>query len=71
MARKSKPKTSVMQKVKDYINAHRKAIIAVVVAVFVLVVPGATPDMVAAFVGAVLTFLVPNDQAAVARVYRS
>jgi hypothetical protein len=53
----------------DYINAHRKAIIAAIAAIVVIFVPDATPDMIAAIVGAILTAVVPNDQAAVERVY--
>jgi hypothetical protein len=58
-----------VQKVKDYINAHRKALIAAVVAVVIVVAPDADADMIAAIVGALLTLLVPNDQVAIQRVY--
>jgi hypothetical protein len=53
----------------DYINAHRKAIVAVVAALAVFFFDATTVDELAAAVGAVLVLLVPNDQVAVEKVY--
>jgi hypothetical protein len=54
----------------DYINAHRKAIIAAIGALLVIFVDDATAQTIAAALDAVLVLAVPNDQAAVERVYR-
>ncbi len=53
----------------DYINAHRKAILAALGAVLVLIVDEETAQTVIAAVDALLVLLVPNDQGAVERVY--
>lgn len=54
----------------DWINAHRKAILAAIGAVLVLVVDENTVQQVVGIVDAVLILLVPNDQAAIERIYR-
>ena len=54
----------------DYISAHRKGLLAALTAVLVLIVDAETADKVVGAVGVLLTVLVPNDQAAVERVYR-
>ena len=53
-----------------YIRAHRKALLAALAAVLILFFPSATVDEVVSIVGAFLILIVPNDQAAVARIYR-
>jgi hypothetical protein len=45
----------------DWIRSHRKAIVAAIAAVLVLVVDSESADRIAAAAGAVLTYLVPND----------
>lgn len=54
----------------DYIQAHRKALLALVAAVLVFVVDAESADRIIVAVNAVLILIVPNDQAAVARIYR-
>lgn len=54
----------------DVIKAHRKGILAILTAVLVLVVDQETADKLVGAVGVLLTILVPNDEAAVERVYR-
>jgi len=58
-----------MGTVRTWIAAHRKALLAAIAAVAILFVPEATVDMIIAFVGAGLTFFVPNDPAAVEQIY--
>lgn len=53
----------------DWLSAHRKAILAAVAAVLILVVDQETADIIVAVVGSLLTLLVPNDQQAVNRIY--
>lgn len=55
---------------KDWLSAHRKAILAAIGAVAVLVVDEETAQSIIAFVDAALVLIVPNDQAAIDRVYR-
>lgn len=58
-----------MSKIRDYVAAHRKALIVAAGAVLVLFVDPATADKIIGGLTVALTLLVPNDQAAVARVY--
>lgn len=53
----------------DYIRAHRKAILAALTGVLVLVVEPATADEIVGVVGVILTWFVPNDQDAKRRIY--
>lgn len=53
----------------DYLQAHRKAIVAAIAAVLVLVVDQETADKIVGAVGVLLTLLVPNDEGAIQRVY--
>ncbi len=53
----------------DWINAHRKALLAAIGAVAILVVDENTAQEIIAFVDAALVLLVGNDQAAVERIY--
>jgi hypothetical protein len=53
----------------DWLKAHAKFIPAAVAAVLVIFLDDATAQGISAAVGAVLTYLVPNDPVAVARVY--
>lgn len=53
----------------SYIRAHRKAIIAAVGAVAVLVVDEETAQSVIALADAALVLLVPNDEYEKARIY--
>ena len=53
----------------DFIRAHRKAIIAAVAGVLVIFLDADTAKEVAGGLGAALTWAVPNDAAAVERVY--
>lgn len=54
----------------DFIKAHRKTIVAAVAAVVVIFADDQTAQEVAAVVGTILGFLVPNDQDAIDRIYR-
>ena len=54
----------------DWLNAHRKAIVFAVAAVVVIFTDDQTAQEVAGVVGTILGFLVPNDQEAVARIYK-
>ena len=56
--------------VSTYVRAHRKALLAALAAVLILFFPSATVDEIVSIVGAFLILIVPNDQAAVARIYR-
>ena len=53
-----------------YIRAHRKALLAALAAVLILFFPSATVDEIVSIVGAFLVLIVPNDPAAVAKIYR-
>lgn len=53
----------------DYIRAHRKVLLAGVSLLLVQVVDSDTADWIVASVGTLLTLLVPNDPAAIGRVY--
>lgn len=53
----------------DYVRAHRKALLAALTGVLILFVDAETADEVIGAVGIVLTWLVPNDQQAVQRLY--
>jgi len=53
----------------DWIRAHRKALLAAVGAVAILVVDSSTTDHIVAIVDAVLVLLVPNDEDAIDRIY--
>lgn len=52
-----------------WFNAHRKVILAAITAVLVIFVDDQTAQDITAGIGAVLVYLVPNDQAAVEAVY--
>lgn len=54
----------------DWIRAHRKGLLAALTAVLVLVVDPATADKIIGGVGVLLTILIPNDPAAIDRLYR-
>lgn len=54
----------------DLLRAHRKLILAALTVLLVQFVDSDTADWIIAVVGVVLTGGVPNDQAAVERVYR-
>jgi len=56
--------------VSTYVRAHRKALLAALAAVLILFFPSATVDEIVSIVGAFLVLVVPNDQAAVAAIYR-
>ena len=56
--------------VSTYIRAHRKALLAALSAILILFFPSATVDEIVSIVGAVLVLIVPNDPAAVAKIYR-
>lgn len=58
-----------MSKIRDYIAAHRKALLAAVTAVAVLLFDSETAQIISGAVGTLLTLLVPNDPAAVGRIY--
>lgn len=58
-----------MQKIRRYVRAHRKAIIAAVTAIVVLIADAETADKVAGAVGLGLLIVVPNDQDAIRAVY--
>jgi hypothetical protein len=53
----------------DWLKAHAKFIPAAVAAVLVIFLDDATAQGISAAVGAVLTYLVPNDVAASERIY--
>lgn len=53
----------------DWIAAHRKALLAALTAVLVLVVDQDTVDKIIGAVGVLSTWLIPNDEAAAARLY--
>lgn len=53
----------------DWISAHRKVLLAAIAAVLVIFVDEQTAQDIVAGIGALLVFLVPNDQAAVQRIY--
>jgi hypothetical protein len=56
--------------VLDYIQAHRKAILAAIGAVLVGIVDSATADAIIGGLDALLVLIVPNDEEAKAKVYR-
>lgn len=56
--------------ISTYIRAHRKALLAALSAVLILFLDSATTDEIVSGVGALLILVVPNDQAAVAAIYR-
>lgn len=56
--------------ITTYIRAHRKALLAALSAVLILFLDSATTDEIVSGVGALLILIVPNDQAAVAAIYR-
>ena len=53
----------------DWIRAHRKGILALIGAACALIVDETTAREIIAVADAVLVVLVPNDQAAIARIY--
>lgn len=53
----------------DWIRAHRKLILAALTALLPQFVDGDTADAVVIAVGLLLTGGVPNDDAAIARIY--
>lgn len=55
----------------DWLRAHAKFIPPLVAAIAIIFVPQATVDMILAIVAAALTLIVPNDQAAIERIYPS
>ena len=54
----------------DWLNAHRKVIIAAIGALLVIFIDEQTAQAIIAAIDAVLVGLIPNDQAAIDRVYR-
>lgn len=56
--------------IRDYIAAHRKALLVALGAVLVLVVDAEIADKIVGAVTLALTLVVPNDQDAIDRVYR-
>lgn len=59
-----------MSGIRDFIAAHRKAIIFAVAAIVVIFTDDNTAQEVAGIVGTVLGYLVPNDEMATKRIYR-
>jgi len=53
----------------DWIDAHRKAILAAIGAVLILVLDENTTQEIVAIVDTILLFVVPNDQGAIDRIY--
>lgn len=58
-----------MNKVRDYIAAHRKALVVALGGVLILFVDKETADEIIGGVTLALTILVPNDAGATARIY--
>lgn len=54
---------------KDWVNAHRKALLAAVGAIVIIFADDATVTEVTTVVETVLLWLVPNDQDAIDRIY--
>jgi hypothetical protein len=53
----------------DWLSAHAKFIPPLIAAILVFVVDDDTAAGIAAAVGALLTYLIPNDPGAIERVY--
>lgn len=58
-----------MTKIRDYITAHAKALIALISLLIVQLAPSGELDWVVTAVGLVLLLIVPNDEAAAERIY--
>lgn len=58
-----------MTKLRDYVAAHRKALIALAGLLAIQFLDSDTADWVALVVTVLLDLTVPNDQAAVDRIY--
>jgi hypothetical protein len=54
----------------DLIRSHAKLVLAALTAILPQVVDGNTADALLVIVGLLLTYAVPNDEAARARIYR-
>ena len=53
----------------DWINAHRKVLIAAIGAILVIFIDEQTAQAIIAAVHAILVGLIPNDQVAIDRIY--
>lgn len=58
-----------MNRIRDWVAAHRKALIVAIGAVLALVFNPDEVQEITGIVTVILTWLVPNDQAAVERIY--
>ncbi len=58
-----------MAAIKDWVAAHRKVLLPAISGLLILFIDQETVDIIIGGIGIVLTYLVPNDPAAVERVY--
>ena len=63
-------KRGFFAKARDYLNAHRKAIIAGVSLLLVQEVDSETADWIVSATGVFFTLITPNDRAAAFRIYK-